>query len=151
MSFVGQMKSVSISPYRTDYLCYALPSRSLQTRCFTNVEAGREFSLRCRRYTVAHQQHQKCSSYFKMAATVCSLPVPAIMFKRLVQDASREEAPVTAIVFTLPVQDSGPSCSHSPSMPQPPTNHVGRFMGSTYFPYPWWSMGTHRKWTAFRS
>jgi hypothetical protein len=65
------------------------------------------------------------------------LPVPAIMFKRLGQEASREEAPVTAIVFTRPVEDSGPSCSHSPPMPQPPTNHAGRFMGSPYFPYRW--------------
>ncbi len=45
------------------------------------------------------------------------LPVPAIVFKRLGQEASREEAPVTAIVFTQPVQDSGPSCSHSQSLP----------------------------------
>jgi hypothetical protein len=31
------------------------------------------------------------------------LPVPAIMLKRLGQEASRKEAPVTAIVFTQPV------------------------------------------------
>jgi hypothetical protein len=67
------------------------------------------------------------------------LPVPAIMFKRLAHAARNEQPPAHA------------SCSHSPSMPQPPTNHADRFMGSPYFPYRWWSMGPHRKWTAFRS
>ena len=69
-------------------------------------------------------------------------PVPALMFKRLAHATRNEQHPV---------QDSGPSCSHSPPMPQPPSNHAGRSMGSPYFPYRWWSMGPHRKWTAFRS
>jgi hypothetical protein len=91
----------------------------------------------CKQRGSASYSHRVHTARPGFRTIVFTQPVPALMFKRLAHAARNEQPPAHA------------SCSHSPSLPQHPTNHAGRFMGSPYFPYRWWSMGPHRKWTAF--